>query len=66
MVFEHYGDSDMGDLFDDVLVLTKMNWNTTSFAGLLPITLDFSRVVGEIMTEIPRERTPLPQFKFYV
>ena len=66
MVFEHYGDSDVADLFDDVLVLTKMNWNTASFAGLLPITMGFSRVVGEIMTEIPRERTPLPQFKFYV
>ena len=66
MVFEHYGDSDIGDLFDDVLMLTKMNWNTASFAGSLPITLDFSRDVGEIMTEIPRERTPLPQFKFYV
>ena len=65
-VFEHHGDSDMRDLFDDVLVLSKMNWNTASFAGLLPITLGFSRVVGEIMTEIPRERTPLPQFKFYM
>lgn len=45
---------------------TKINWNTASFAGLLPITLRFSKVVGEIMTEIPRERAPLPQFKFYM
>ena len=66
MVFEHYGDSDVDSLLDEVLALTKMNWNTASFAGLLPITLRFSRVVGEIMTEVPRERTPLPQFKFYV
>ena len=66
MVFEHYGDSSIGALLDEVLALTKMNWNTASFAGLLPITLCFSRVVGQIMTEIPPERTPLPQFKFYV
>ena len=66
MVFEHYGDSDIRNLLDEVLALTKMNWNTASFAGLLPITLQFSRVVGQIMTEIPLEHTPLPQFKFYV
>ncbi len=66
MVFEHFGDSDIHDLFDETLALTKMNWNTASFAGLLPITLRFSRVVGEIMTEVPHDRTPLPQFKFYV
>ena len=66
MVFEHFGDSDVRTLLSEVLALTKMNWNTASFAGLLPITLRFSRVVGEIMTEIPSDRTPLPQFKFYV
>lgn len=66
MVFEHFGDSDIADLLDEILVLTKMNWNTASFAGLLPITLRFSRVVGEIMTEVPADRMPLPQFKYYV
>ncbi len=66
MVYEHFGDSDVADLLDEVLVLTKMNWNAASFAGLLPITLRFSRVVGEIMTEVPMDRLPLPQFKFYV
>ena len=66
MVFEHFGDSDVSDLLDEVLVLTKMNWNSASFAGRLPITLRFSQVVGEIMTEIPVERMPLPQFKYYV
>lgn len=66
MVFEHHGDSDIRNLLREVLALTKMNWNTASFAGLLPITLRFSHVVGQIMTEISTERTPLPQFKFYV
>ena len=66
MVFEHFGDSDVGDLLDEILALTKVNWNAASFAGLLPITLRFSQVVGEIMTEIPLERAPLPQFKFYM
>ena len=66
MVFDHHGDTDMRRLLGEILTLTKMNWNTAAFAGLLPITLQFARVVGEIMTEIPRDRSPLPQFKFYV
>ena len=66
MVFDHHGDTDMRCLLGEILTLTKMNWNTAAFAGLLPITLRFARVVGEIMTEVPRDRSPLPQFKFYV
>lgn len=31
---------------------------------LLPVTIRFSRLVGQIMREIPRDREPLPQFKF--
>ena len=66
MVFDHYGDTEIRRLLGEVLTLTKLNWNTAAFAGLLPITLRFARVVGQIMTEIPSDRSPLPQFKFYV
>ena len=65
-VFDHVGDSPMDLLLPEILTLTKINWNTAAFSGLLPITLRSSRVVGEIMTEIPNERAPLPQFKYYV
>jgi len=34
--------------------------------GGLPITVKFSRLVGEIMREVPGDREPLPQFKFYI
>jgi hypothetical protein len=43
-----------------------MNWNSANFGGLLPITLRFSRLVGDIMKEIPRSVDPLPQFKYYM
>jgi len=65
MVFDHHGDTELPRLLAEILTLTKMNWNMAGFAGLLPITVRFARVVGEIMTEIPGERNPLPQFKFY-
>lgn len=66
-VADHVGqDSSREVLLGEVLALTKMNWNSARLGELLPITLRFSRRVGEIMREIPAEREPLPQFKFYM
>jgi hypothetical protein len=50
----------------EVLALTKMNWNSAQIGGLLPITLRFSKWVGDIIREIPPDRDPLPQFKYYM
>lgn len=63
---DHHGDSSITTILKEVLLLTKMNWNSANFGGLLPITLRFSRLVGEIMKEIPRTTDPLPQFKYYM
>jgi hypothetical protein len=65
-VADHVGqDTPRQTLLWEVLALTKMNWNSAGFGGLLPITLRFSRLVGDIMREIPPDRDPLPQFKYY-
>lgn len=63
---DHLGDSSIVKILEEVLVLTKMNWNSANFGGLLPITLRFARLVGEIMKEIPESAEPLPQFKYYM
>lgn len=66
-VADHIGqDSGREVLLKEVLALTKLNWNSAVLGGLLPITIKFSRLVGEIMREVPRDREPLPQFKFYI
>ncbi len=67
-VADHYGDSAVETLLRELLVLTKMNWNSAAFAGLMPITLRFSRLVGDILREFPtdQDREPLPQFKYYI
>lgn len=62
---DHIGDSSTKQILQEVLLLSKMNWNTTAFADLRPITLRFSQLVGDIMREIPVGRQPLPQFKYY-
>ena len=66
-VADHVGqDTPRRTLLLEVLALTKMNWNSAHFAGLFPITLRFSRLVGDIMREIPSGQDPLPQFKYYM
>jgi len=66
-ITDHIGQDTARDaLLREIFVLTKMNWNSANFGGLLPITLKFARLVGEILREIPADREPLPQFKFYM
>lgn len=64
-IADHHGDSSVEQLAEEILLLTKMNWNSAGFAGALPITVRFSRLVGDIMREVPADREPEPQFKFY-
>jgi hypothetical protein len=66
LIADHHGqDTPRETLLREVLTLTKMNTNSANLGGLLPITLEFSRLVGEILREVPSDREPLTQFKFY-
>jgi hypothetical protein len=53
-VVEHHGHSPATTVCSELLSLTKINWNTCAFASAEPITIQFARTVGRIMTEIPR------------
>lgn len=67
-VADRFGDSSVEKLLNEILTLTKMNWNSAAFAGLKPITLRFSQLVGDIMRELPmtQSQEPLPQFRYYI
>jgi hypothetical protein len=66
-IADHIGyDTPRETILKEILILTKMNWNSSRLGGLMPITLKFSRLVGEIMREIPSDREPLPQSKYYM
>ena len=60
------GDTPRSQLLREVMVLTKMNWNSANMAGLLPITLRFSRLVGDILREVTETQVPQPKYKFYM
>lgn len=65
-VADHVGDTSRTDLLREVLTLTKMNWNSANMFGLMPITLRFSRLVGDILREVPDHETPQAKYQYYM
>ena len=62
--YEH--DSSLEDLCEEILGLTKMNWNNTQLDGRLPITLECAKKVGEIMKYVDSNEKPQVSYSFYM
>jgi len=63
----HIGDSEIKDVCDEILGLTKLNWNTTAFSTYMPITLAFADRVGQVLSEFNKEEGLLQNhYKFYM
>ncbi len=65
-IIEHYGDSTPEVLSGEIMALTKLNWNSCAFASAEPITLQFARTIGRIMTEIPEGSPIQDKYRFYM
>lgn len=65
-VSDHVGDTPMIQLLREILVLTKMNWNSAADHALWPVTLRFSRLVGDILREVPVDETPQAKYRYYM
>lgn len=57
---------DIENVANDILCLTKMNWNSARSAAALPVTLSFARKVGGIMSELPSDVSAHPSFRYYM
>ncbi len=53
-VGRHVGDSSAQALLAEVLLMTKMNWNSACFAEKLPVTVRFANEVGTILRDFFR------------
>ena len=53
-------------LLSEILLLTKMNWNSAEYAEALPITLRFSRLVGAVLREVPADQEPASKYSYYM
>jgi hypothetical protein len=64
------GDTDLATVMKDLLMLTKLNFNSCVYADGSPVTLRFADAVGEIITAVPERLAmnpgpPMP-FKHYI
>lgn len=62
------GEADIRTVLEDIMALTKLNYNTSNFADGRPVTLRFADAVGEILTAAPlsREEAPPLPFRHYI
>lgn len=51
---------------DEILSLTKMNWNNTQFDRKFPITIECARNVGEILKYLEENDTMQLKYSFYM
>lgn len=60
------GEADIRQVLQDMLGLTKLNYNSCRFADGQPVTLKFADAVGEVLISGPNAGdVPLP-FKHYI
>jgi hypothetical protein len=59
-------DESPGVICNEILSLTKMNWNNTQFDGKYPITIGCARKVGEIMKYLCETDIPQISYSYYM
>lgn len=59
-------DSSLEELCEEILGLTKMNWNNTQMDGRLPITLECAKKIGDIMKYVDDNEKPQVSYSFYM
>jgi hypothetical protein len=62
----HTGSSPIRAVAEEILGLTKLNWNTTSFATRRPITLEFAKQVGKVLSELEPGAEVQDHYRFYM
>lgn len=64
-ISENWGSLTFHECAEDILRLTKLNWNTSAFGTHDPITLAFSRRVGDIL-KLAGSKEPAVQYRYYM
>jgi hypothetical protein len=61
-----HGEANIELVAEDILGLTKLNYNACKLGELQPVTVGFSDAVGEILISNPTVIDRRPNFKYYV
>ena len=62
----HIGDTEINIICSEILGLTKLNWNTTQFSTQFPITLEFAKRVGKVLSELSEDMIMRNHYRFYM
>jgi hypothetical protein len=54
------------EVAEEILALTKLNWNRARMEARWPITLLTARRVGEILRHLPEAATAAPEYSKYM
>jgi hypothetical protein len=66
-VHAHWGDCNLDLILNDVMGLTKINFNTCLFNDGSPVTIRFADAVGDVLVAAPQAKnSPRLPFKFYI
>ena len=65
-IVHHYGPSGSLRLAEDVMRLTKLNWNSARFSSALPCTLSYAAVVKGILSQVDRDGTVSQNYSAYI
>jgi hypothetical protein len=60
------GKADIETVLNDVLALTKLNYNTCRYGDGKPITLKFADAIGEVLVTRPVSNAPPLPFMYYI
>lgn len=60
------GNIDIEVVLNDIMALTKLNYNACKYGDGIPVTLRFANSIGEILTAGPQEEVPPLLFKYYI
>jgi hypothetical protein len=67
LVNVHWGDTNIEDVLNDIMGLTKINFNTCLFNDGRPVTIRFADAVGDVLVSAPQTPdSPKLPFKFYI
>ena len=61
-----HGDAEIRQVAEDILGLTKLNYNSCKLGDSAPVTVGFSDQVGEILIGNPKIAVRLPGFRYYI
>lgn len=60
------GDCELMTVLQDVMALTKINFNSCIHNDRLPVTINFANAVGDVLMSAPMDSEPKLPFKFYI